>query len=72
MPRSIAEMTHAELMVYKLHLHHLQRDFRFEQEKTDHAARIQRIYYLIRRIDTKLDRVYAELARRPRQEFPLQ
>jgi hypothetical protein len=61
---SIAEMTFEELLSYKNHMHRLQTEFRIEAENTDSAARRQRLWGLLRRVEMRLDVVYAEIGRR--------
>ena len=64
MQASLAVMTYDELLLHKLKLHHLHRDYRIEQGAIKDPDLHSRIHHKLHRLDDALSRVYAELERR--------
>lgn len=64
MQSSLAVMTYDELLLHKLKLHHLHRDYRIEQDAIKDPDLHRRFYHKFHRLDAAILRVYAELERR--------
>ena len=64
MEDSISQMTFDELLVYKLKLHHLHRDYNIDKDNEKDPASINKAYRMLSKVNGLLKKLYAELERR--------